>query len=257
MAKTLYLLKTRARQAYICAACGASIVQGSAYFRHDPYPHARRYRGEPVTHWCYACVAAVGVPKDLMTGRVRVPIVSVLSARSGEGATITLARVELIGVGRQLSERLVTDPSLLNKLTAPQFEELICDRLYAMGFEPRQVGRTYQKDGGVDIIFWPRHAVPFPMLGAAQVKHHRQTSTKEGVGAVRDLAGTIAGHPFNVGLLVTSTSFTPDAEWFARERATLLRLRGFTDIRRWLNGNFGDSEEWREFPETISLPLRI
>jgi hypothetical protein len=56
-----------------------------------------------------------------------------------------------------------------------------------------------------------------------------------------------------MGLLITNTSFTPDAEWFAREKAHLLKLRGFTDIKRWLEGNFASDEEWREFPETIEV----
>jgi hypothetical protein len=253
LAKTLYLLEARAQQAYSCAACGALIARGATHFRHDPYPQARRYRGEATTHWCYECVAAVAVPKDRIARRVRVPIVRMLSARSEERGTVALARVELIGVGRQLVERLALDPSLVHSLTPSQFEELICDRLQAMGLEPKRVGGTFQKDGGIDIIFWSRQPVPFPLLGAAQVKHHRESSTKEGVGSVRDLAGTIAGHPFNVGVLVTNTTFTPDAEWFAREKAQLLRLRGFTDVKRWLNGNFGDSEEWRELPETIEV----
>lgn len=253
MAKTLYLLETKARKAYACTGCGASIAKGDAHFRHDPHPYARQYRGEPTTHWCYECVAAVEVVKEQITGRVRVPMVRVLSARAGEPSTIALARVELIGVGRQLAEHIALDPLLIHCLTPPQFEELICDRLYAMGFEPKQVGGTYQKDGGIDIIFWPRSKPSFPILGAAQVKHHRKDSTREGVGSVRDLAGAIAAHPFNVGLLVTNTSFTPDAEWFAREKAQLLRLRGFTDIKRWLNGNFDDSEEWRELPESIEV----
>jgi hypothetical protein len=122
-----------------------------------------------------------------------------------------------------------------------------------MGFEPQRIGDTYQKDGGIDIIFWPRIATPLPILGAAQVKHHKKMSTKEGVRSVRDLAGTINGQPFSVGLLVTSTSFTPDAEWFVRERAKLLKLRGLSDIGRWLKGNFTSDEEWREFPSAIEV----
>ncbi|MBI5489933.1 MAG: hypothetical protein HY905_21535 [Deltaproteobacteria bacterium] len=30
-------------------------------------------------------------------------------------------------------------------------------------------------------------------------------------------------------------------------------LRGLTDIRRWLVGNFGDDAEWREIPREIEL----
>jgi hypothetical protein len=197
-------------------------------------------------------VSVVDVHKDTITGRIRVPIVDVLSPTTQKPVSIALARVELVGVGRALSERMALNPSLVHDLSPSQFEELVCDRLYAMGFEPRLVGETNRKDGGIDIIFWSRQSV-FPILGAAQVKHHRQQSKKEGVGSVRDLAGTIAGHPFNVGLLITNTSFTPDAKWFAKKKASILRLREFADIKRWLNDNFSDEEEWREIPDVIEV----
>jgi hypothetical protein len=60
-------------------------------------------------------------------------------------------------------------------------------------------------------------------------------------------------HGFNAGLLVTNTAFTPDAEWFAREHARLLRLRGFSDIGRWLELDFSDDAEWREIPREIEV----
>ena len=70
---------------------------------------------------------------------------------------------------------------------------------------------------------------------------------------MREFAAVVAGHPLNLGLLVTNTGFTPDAQWFAREKARLVRLRGFDDIRRWLKDSFSDHEEWREIPRSIEL----
>lgn len=162
-------------------------------------------------------------------------------------------RVELIGIGSVLSEQLAKDPTLIHQISSEEFEEFICERLFAMGFEPRRVGATNRKDGGVDVLFWPRSRGAFPFLGAAQVKHHRDPKTKEGPATVREFAGTIAGHAFNAGLLVTNTSFSPDAAWYARERAKLLRLRDVNDIRRWLLNNFSDEAEWREIPTSIEL----
>ena len=70
---------------------------------------------------------------------------------------------------------------------------------------------------------------------------------------MRDFAGVMAGHPFNAGIIVTNTSFSPDAHWFARERAKLIRLREFEDIRRWMFDIFSDEAEWREMPPTLEL----
>lgn len=160
--------------------------------------------------------------------------------------------VDVIGVGRILAKHLAYEPTLVHGLSPEEFEELICDRLSAMGLEAQRVGGTFQKDGGIDIVFWS-NASSFPFLGAAQVKHHRRPRTKESVGSVRDFAGAIAGQAFGAGIIVTNTSFTADAEWFARERAKLIRLRDYHDVCRWLLGDFTHDAEWREIPESIQL----
>jgi len=258
MSATLYLIETRARSDYICPGCMHGIPRGSLHFRHDPFPAARMFRGEPTTHWCRECILSSDLgPKDQITGRIRVPAVRIME-RASQAREIQLPllaplQVQLIGIGSILSEYLAKKPSLIHSITPSEFEEFICDRLFAMGFEPRRVGETNRKDGGIDIVFWPRQFGAFPLLGAAQVKHHRDPLKKEGPTTVREFAGTIAGHGFNAGLLITNTSFSPDAEWFAREHAKLLRLRGFSDIRRWLFNNFGDEAEWREIPKSIEV----
>ena len=67
--------------------------------------------------------------------------------------------------------------SLLHQISPEQFEEFICDRLYAMGLEPKRIGEINRKDGGVDVIFWPRLGGAFPFLGVAQIKHHYNSNT--------------------------------------------------------------------------------
>jgi len=255
MSATLYLIETRARSEYTCPACRRRISRGTLHFRHDPFPAARIFRGEPTTHWCRECILASDPePKDLITQRIRVPVFRVIRPIPDEQLPLFVPlRVELVGIGHILSEQLAKEPSLVHRISPDEFEEFVCDRLFAMGFEPRRVGATNRKDGGVDVLFWPRLSGAFPVLGAAQVKHHRNPDTKEGPSTVREFAGTIAGHPFDVGLLVTNTSFSPDAEWYAREHARPLRLRDLRDIRRWLLNNFSDEAEWREIPPSLEL----
>jgi hypothetical protein len=196
---------------------------------------------------------ATGAPLDTITQRIRVPLVRVARGAATDKAPAALLRVDIVGIGPQLAHALREQPELMHSLNASQFEELVCERLYTMGFEPRKVGNTHRKDGGVDIIFWGRERALFSFLGAAQVKHHRDPDRNEGVRSVRDLAGVVAGHPFNLGLLVTNTSFTPDARWFAQHQAPLLRLRDFFDLRRWLADNFLSAEEWRDVPDSIEV----
>src|SRR5579872_3491435 len=82
---TLYLIEAQAKYSYSCSACGSSIPRGTIYFRHDPFPAARVYRGVKTSHWCRDCVVASNPgPKDSFTGRIRVPVIQVLSKSRGE-----------------------------------------------------------------------------------------------------------------------------------------------------------------------------
>jgi hypothetical protein len=170
MGETLYLLESRAKTNYVCPGCAQPISAGSLHFRHTPHPAAWIHRGRRGSHWCRECIsAATAEPKEQVTGRIRVPALRVLAKSSSR--LVQPLRVELIGIGRLLSEKLVVEPELVHRLTPEQFEEFVCDRLIAMGLEPKRIGRTNQKDGGIDVLFWPRQKNAFPFLGAAQIKH--------------------------------------------------------------------------------------
>jgi len=249
--RSLYLTRSRARGLYFCVNCGGRIARGATYFRNDPPPFASWRRGEQSSQWCRGCILSSLPEAETLAGRFVVPGVRVLRDETAVG--VQPVCVELLPFPAELLDQLVSDPHLLHELTPEQFEHFTCERLYAMGFEPRLVGRTNQDDGGIDIIFWSRMISSFPVLGAAQVKHRRDPDRLVQPATVRDFAGALAAHPFTAGLLVTNTSFSPSAEWFAREHARLMRLRGFTDIRRWLAGNFTDETEWRELPKTIEV----
>jgi restriction endonuclease Mrr len=137
------------------------------------------------------------------------------------------------------------------RITAEQFEDVICDRLLAMGFEARRVGRTNRKDGGIDIVFW--NSEPFPVLGAAQLKHHRDRTRRSGPQTVRDFRGVLATHPFQFGVVITNTTFTADARWFADHQQGLIRLRDGQDLRKWIENEFVSEERWRTVPHKIEL----
>lgn len=160
-------------------------------------------------------------------------------------------KVMLISATDQLVAALQRNLDLVYQIDAGQFELLVCDRLDAMGFEVKRVGHTFASDGGVDIVSWPKKS-NFPYLFAVQVKHRRRPSSKVGPGPVKDLMAVLQTSPFDAGIIVTNTSFTPDAKWFARHGSRILRLRDLQDLQRWLAGNFltGDL---RDFPDEIEL----
>lgn len=167
--------------------------------------------------------------------------------------------IRIISISEYLVEILRRDIDLLHRLSPAQFELLICERLDKMGHEVRQVGSTYARDGGIDIIAWPRNQPFITPLIAVQVKHSAKRK-KIGPSPVKELKTAVAVGRFDAGLLVTNTSFTPTAEWWARQAPLNLRLRSFEDVRSWIAGNFLE-ESHREIPATVELvpgfPIRL
>jgi hypothetical protein len=148
---------------------------------------------------------------------------------------------------------LLEDLERLKILPPDRFQFFIADRLERFGLQAQIVGDVYRKDGGVDIVAYPKVAT-VPFLLGVQAKHHR-TARKTSVGDVRDFHGVLSSSnsPFHMGMVVTNTSFTPDARWFASNNKTLLRLRDLKDLQRWLQEDFVNEHEWREIPDQIEL----
>jgi hypothetical protein len=248
-----YLRLSRAKYPYECARCSGHIAKRQPYFRDEPHPFAR-LRGQAETHQlCLTCVLgedaayrflhALGDPRQLPFG----------FELSRNGFLKFPPRVELVDISPQVLRLLAAAPERLRDATPAFFEELICNRLDAMGYDLARVGSsTFSRDGGVDIVAWPRAPI-VPCLMAVQVKHTALLDRKIGSQYVRDLLGTLQIHDFNVGLLVTNTMFTPDAHWVAEQRPLLLRLRDFNDLRRWLRDDFLREHEWRDMPMQIEL----
>ena len=133
-------------------------------------------------------------------------------------------------------------------------QDLICELLDKMGLETRQTGHVNQPDGGIDIIAWSKHP-PFPFLLAIQVKHHRKSNKRTWVPDVRSFHGAIAsqGSLFTAGLIVTNTTFTPNAEWFAKCNSAFLRLRDARHLKRWLLEDYYNPADLAEIPPTIEV----
>jgi hypothetical protein len=166
-------------------------------------------------------------------------------------ARSVVPRIQIVEFSKELLLHLKNRPVDILSLDPDQFERLICDRLHAMGMWVRRVGSVYSPDGGIDIIAGPEKQPTFPFLLVVQTKHHRDKARKTGPGPVRELQGVIQKHPFQAGLLVTNTSFTANAQWEARHRPHLVRLRDSEDLKRWILGDFLHEAEWREIPEFI------
>lgn len=248
-----YLRFSRAKYPYACAHCSAPIAKGLPYFRDEPHPFARM-RGQAKTNQlCLTCVLGEKTAREFLDrpGDPRqLPLGFELTRN---GFLKFPPRVELVDISLQILHLLSREPERLWEASPEFFENLICDRLDANGYDVEPVGSsTFSKDGGVDILAW--HRAPLvPCLMAVQVKHTAHRNRKIGPAPVRDLLGTVQALGFNVGLIVTNTTFTPDARWVAEQRPFLIQLRDFEDLRLWLRNDFLREREWRNLPTQIEL----
>lgn len=121
-----------------------------------------------------------------------------------------------------------------------------------MGLGVSKVGSTNAPDGGIDMVAWPERNASFPYLLAVQAKHSRKGHAVP-QGVVRDLKGVLSAAPFDLGLVVTNTRFSPNARWCAEQGPKIVRLRDFQDLIRWLRADFTHETVERDLPREILL----
>ncbi|HST57531.1 MAG TPA: restriction endonuclease [Longimicrobium sp.] len=255
----LYLRRSRARSLYTCFICTTQIARGATYYRDEPHPAA--HNRQSVRHLCETCVEIIdeeGTHSARLWRRRPLPAndgaqINLQFNGAIHEAIIRTTQVRLISATRPLLERLTNDFNEIYRLNPDEFEEFTAERFDAMGFQVQRIGAYNRKDGSIDLIFVPKGPTAFPFIGAAQIKHHRSPMKFMGPRPVREFAAVLGAHPFDVGMLITNTTFTPDAKWFADHHAPLLRLRNGQDLRRWVASQFTDVEEWREIPTSIEL----
>jgi hypothetical protein len=253
--ETTLLRQTRAARPYECSYCGSAIGQSDVYVRLGPFGLTHQ-AGAEALHFCRSCSVLGNWLHDPLKSR------DSFSQTTSDDQQLILpfarhikpTHVQLVDISDTIWTRILANPDELFRLNPPQFEEFVLERLRAMGLDAQPVGKTFRKDGGIDIIFTPPRTFPFPFLGAVQAKHHRDPRYKVGPGPVRELEGVLAANRhFASGMIVTNTTFTPGAKDFANRSPSSLRLRDFQDLRRWIADNFTDDAEWREIPNRIQL----
>lgn len=163
---------------------------------------------------------------------------------------ITYLTSKALDIRGQIIPKLLADWSASYDLSHEEFEELVFDRILEMGHQGVRIGQANRPDGGIDVIFWALGSIP--TLWAVQVKHHHSPHERTGVGDIRDFAGAISRDGFNGGMVVTNTSFTEDAKWFAENKGPLLQLRNGEHLKKWIEGDFTPLE-WNSTTRTIEL----
>ncbi|MFL6283685.1 MAG: restriction endonuclease [Pyrinomonadaceae bacterium] len=160
-------------------------------------------------------------------------------------------RIEIINLSTVILKWLQEDPKRISALSPEQFEDLVADRLTRAGLSVTKTGKTNTPDGGIDLIAHPKSS-SIPYLLAVQIKHSRMNRPVP-AGVVRDFRGAITSLPIDIGMIVTNTRFTPDAQWTARQLPRLIRLRSIADLKLWLADEIDGSLILKDFPSTIEV----
>lgn len=110
-------------------------------------------------------------------------------------------------INDELLVHLARQPNLMHNLEPRRFEELVARLLEDNGCEVTLTKRT--RDGGYDIFGRIKGLIASPVF-LAECKRY-SPDNKVGVEIVRSLYGVTEAYRANLGLIITSSSFTKDA----------------------------------------------
>ncbi|GAA4713064.1 restriction endonuclease [Brevibacillus fulvus] len=106
----------------------------------------------------------------------------------------------------------IDDRTNLLEMDPFDFEHLVCNLFAKIGLESKLTRSS--RDGGVDVIAFD----PRPVFGGKYVIQAKRYRNTVEVAAVRDLYGTMMNENAAKGILVTTSTFGPDARGFAKDK---------------------------------------
>lgn len=132
---------------------------------------------------------------------------------------------------RYIMERLDANPELLKDLNRRLFEEVIAEAFYGLGYEVELTKRT--RDGGKDII-------AIKTIDSVAIRYLIECKRPDpgnliGVSTVRELLGVSIDDPTTKALLVTTTSFTRDANLLIDRHRWRLEGKAYEDVVKWIS----------------------
>jgi len=122
-------------------------------------------------------------------------------------------------------------PETMYSLTPRKFEELVATVLRNNGFEVELTPET--RDGGIDIIAARKSGIGGETLHFVECKRYARTN-KVGIGIVQRMMGVVEQHRATQGIIVTTSSFTRDAQVTAQHSPHRLGLNSYTELAKWL-----------------------
>jgi restriction system protein len=139
-------------------------------------------------------------------------------------------RIALSGVNERLLRMISSQPSLMQEMSARQFEELVAEVMQRQGYTVELTPAT--RDGGKDIYVAKRSDLG-SFLYLVECKKYA-LDNPVGVGVVRALYGTVQYERATAGIVVTSSTFTRDARDFVQRIEHQMSLRDYVALSDWI-----------------------
>jgi len=128
-----------------------------------------------------------------------------------------------------LLKLLAKEPQSVYRLPPRKFEELVARILEDQGCEVTLTKTTL--DGGYDIL-GRLTTGPVPLVFLTECKRYSENN-RAGVEVVRNLYGVTEMQRANFGMIVTTSSFTKDAQEEKMRIGSRIDLKEFNDLKSW------------------------
>jgi len=133
-------------------------------------------------------------------------------------------------INTRLLQELAKRPQIMYDLDSRKFEELVAKLLEDQGCDVTLTKRT--RDGGYDLLGRMK-AGPSSLIFLAECKRY-SPQNKVGVEVVRGVYGVTEIQKANLGLIITTSSFTKDAHEEKIRIGPRIDLKEFSDLCSWL-----------------------
>jgi hypothetical protein len=188
-------------------------------------------QGLPLAVSLLAKLIGSGVGGATLAELLAKPLYDVRSAVAvPESSLLEAVRPRIVTAKEALIQQLKRRPSSIHELPHRKFEELIAELLSDLGWRVELTAAT--RDGGKDILAYLNTDVG-ELLCLVEAKKYRP-DRKVGVELVRTLYGTLCNYQANSAMLVTTSSFSPDAVAFQMKHQYQLSLREYAHVVDWI-----------------------
>ena len=131
-----------------------------------------------------------------------------------------------------LVKEVQNNPELLYSMSPSQFEEFVAEMYERQGYKVELTKMT--RDGGKDLILYTDGPIGHNMFYVECKKY--QKNHLVGVGIVRNFYGVVEADKATAGILITSSSFTPDAKSFQNQIQYRMHLVDYMDLLNQVAG---------------------